>query len=130
MKPQILFILILSAITFAQPLSKDQILSGADARIEQIRKGDARLIVLDPDGKPLPAGVELQIEQTRHQFLFGSNIYRLFQCRTPEDNANYEKRFAELLNYATLLFYWWAYEPTPDQTRDEFTDRVVQWCRD
>lgn len=130
MKTCIVLVLILSSIAFAQSLTKDQILSGADARIEQIRKGDARLIVLDTEGKPLPAGIELQIEQIRHQFLFGSNIYRLFECRTPEDNANYEKRFAELLNYATLLFYWWAYEPAPDQSRDEFTDRVVQWCRE
>ena len=115
MKLQIVVCLILSSIVLAQPLTKDQILSGADARIEQIRKGDARLIVLDPDGKPLPAGVELQIEQTRHQFLFGCNIFKLFKCRTPQDNAAYEKQFAELLNFATLPFYWWTYEPTADQ---------------
>lgn len=130
MKTYCLFLSVVSAIAFSQPLSKDQILSGADARIEQIRKGDARLIVLDPDGKPLPAGVELQIEQTRHQFLFGSNIFKLFKCRTPEDNAAYEKHFAGLLNFTTLPFYWWTYEPTADSNLDESTDRTIQWCRD
>ncbi|NLH15173.1 MAG: hypothetical protein GX455_01205, partial [Phycisphaerae bacterium] len=62
MKRLALLVAILSSIALAEPVSKDQILSGAEARIEQIRKGDARLIVLDAEGKPLPAGVELQIE--------------------------------------------------------------------
>ncbi len=130
MKSIILSILFLSSTAFTQPLTKDQILSGADARIEQIRKGDAHLIILDPDGKPLPAGVEVQIEQKRHQFLFGCNIFKLFKCRTPQDNAAYEKYFAELLNFATLPFYWWTYEPTPDRNLDESTDQTLQWCRD
>ncbi len=130
MRVQIVVLFILSSIVFAQPLTKDQILSGADARIEQIRKADARLVVLDADGKPLPAGVELQIEQTRHQFLFGCNLFKLFKCRTPEDNAAYEKQFAGLLNFATLPFYWWTYEPTADRNLDESTDRMIQWCRD
>ena len=130
MKRLALLVAILSSIALAEPVSKDQILSGAEARIEQIRKGDARLIVLDAEGKPLPAGVELQIEQTRHQFLFGCNLFKLFSCRTPEDNAAYEKYFAELLNYATLPFYWWTYEPTADRNLDASTDRAIAWCRE
>ena len=130
MRVQIVLLFVLSSIALAEPLTKDRILSGADARIEQIRKGDARLVVLDADGNPLPAGVELQIEQTRHQFLFGCNLFKLFKCRTLEDNAAYEKQFAGLLNYATLPFYWWTYEPTADRNLDESTDRMVQWCRD
>lgn len=130
MKRFAILVLILSAAAVAEPLSKDQILSGADARIEQIRKGDARLIVLDSDGKPLPAGVELQIDQTRHQFLFGCNLFKLFKCRTPKNNAAYEKQFAELFNFATLAFYWWTYEPTADRNLNKSTDRAVQWCRE
>ena len=56
------------------PASDADILADADARIEKHRKADAVLKVLTEDGKPLPAGSRIKIEQTRHAFLFGSNM--------------------------------------------------------
>ena len=84
------------------------VLGQADERIARHRKGTAVLSLRGPDGQAFPPGVRLEISQTRHKFLFGCNIFKLGRCRTEADNAAYEKHFAELLNYATLPFYWWT----------------------
>ncbi len=114
---------------FAAEEQKNDILDQAEARIEKYRKGDAVLKLAGPDGKPLLNSLAVKIEQKRHKFLFGCNIFKLDQCSTPEDNAAYEKRFAALLNFATLPFYWWNYERRQGQPADERTDQIVRWCK-
>jgi GH35 family endo-1,4-beta-xylanase len=109
--------------------SPDEIISQLDARIEKYRKGKTDLTLLDPDGKPLGTGVSVKIQQKRHKFLFGCNIFKLGQCRTPENNADYEKHFAALLNYATLPFYWWNYEREKGKPDDARSYEIVRWCR-
>ena len=104
-----------------------EILAGADARIEKLRKADAVLRVTDGRGRPI-AGAAVEIEQTRHAFLFGSNFYAFGRLGTPELEEAYRSRFAELLNYATTGFYWGSYEPAPGQPQYANTDRVAQWC--
>jgi GH35 family endo-1,4-beta-xylanase len=106
----------------------DAVMGQTDERIRKCRMGTAALRFTGPDGQPLPAGVSLQISQTRHKFLFGCNIFKLGLCRTAEDNAAYEKHFAELLNYATLPFYWWQYERQKGKPDDARTDDIVRWC--
>jgi len=105
------------------------VLVQADDRIARHRKGTAVLSLAGPDGQAFPPGVPLEINQTRHKFLFGCNIFKLGGCRTAADNAAYEKHFAELLNYATLPFYWWTYERQKDRPQDEHTDEIVRWCK-
>ena len=105
------------------------VLGAADERIAQHRKGTVILSPVGPNGQALPPGVRLEVSQTRHKFLFGCNIFKLGRCRTEADNAAYEKHFAELLNYATLPFYWWTYEPRKDQPLDARTDEIVRWCK-
>jgi GH35 family endo-1,4-beta-xylanase len=113
-----------------------EILGEADDRIAKHRKGKTTLRVLGPGGQPLPAGTKLHIRQTRHAFLFGCNIFKLGRCRTPEDNAAYADRFAELLNFATMPFYWWRYElqrtnswTYPADSSDERSEKVIRWCK-
>jgi GH35 family endo-1,4-beta-xylanase len=72
----------------------------------------------------------LQIEQVEHSFLFGCNIFKLGRCRTAEDNAAYEKYYSELLNFATLPFYWWNYSNTYGRENDTRTDEVIKWCEE
>jgi GH35 family endo-1,4-beta-xylanase len=114
---------------FAAKEQRNEILDQIDARIEKHRKGDAKLKLAGPDGKPLPSGLAVKIQQKRHKFLFGCNIFKLNRCRTPEDNAAYEQRFAALLNFATLPFYWWNYERRQGRPDDERTDQIVRWCK-
>jgi GH35 family endo-1,4-beta-xylanase len=109
--------------------SRNQILGQADARIEKSRKGDVVLRLVGPGGKPLKTGLTVRIEQRRHKFFFGCNIFKLGKCRTPEDNAAYEKQFAALLNYATLPFYWWTYERQRGKPDDARTEEIIRWCK-
>ncbi|MCX5647422.1 MAG: endo-1,4-beta-xylanase [Phycisphaerae bacterium] len=112
-----------------KPAQTDEaVMSQTEERIRKCRMGTAALRFTGPDGKPLPAGVGLRISQTKHKFLFGCNIFKLGRCRTAADNAAYEKQFAELLNYATLPFYWWQYERQKGHPDDERTEEIVRGC--
>ncbi|HCO97007.1 MAG TPA: hypothetical protein DIU00_24220, partial [Phycisphaerales bacterium] len=123
-----------ASAAFSRPLfaareQRNEILGQAEARIEKYRKGDAVLKLTGPDRKTLAGGVGATIKQKKHKFLFGCNIFKLHRCRTPEDNTAYEKRFAAILNFATLPFYWWNYERRQGRPDDERTDQIVSWCK-
>jgi GH35 family endo-1,4-beta-xylanase len=105
------------------------VLDQVDFRIEKFRKGDVILNLTEPGGKAVPAGAKVQVNQTRHEFLFGCNIFKLNRCRTEQDNEAYQHEFAALLNYATLPFYWWMYTRQRGQPEDARTDQIVRWCK-
>ena len=94
---------------------------------EKNRKSNATVRVTNAQGAPV-AGAAVVIEQTRHDFLFGSNIYMFERFEKPEHNQAYSTQFAELLNYATTGFYWKSYEPEQGKPHYEYTDKVVAWC--
>ncbi|MHC4595913.1 MAG: endo-1,4-beta-xylanase [Planctomycetota bacterium] len=126
----------LGAVSVSLPTSllaveeqKDHILSQADTLIEKYRKGDVTLRLVGPDGKPLKTALTVRIEQRRHKFLFGCNIFKFGRCKTREDNAAYEKQFAALLNFATLPFYWWNYEQQRGRPDDDRTEEIINWCK-
>ena len=90
--------------------------SRIDRNIEQYRKGDATIEVVDAAGKPLN-GAKVDVRQTGHEFLFGSNAFVLGQLGTPERNRAYEEAFAKLFNFATVPFYWEGTEPVQGELR-------------
>lgn len=102
-------------------------LSGAAERIERHRMADAIVSVVDASGKPVP-GAEVSVEQTRHAFLFGSNIFKWGRMPDEQLDAAYRQRFAALLNYATLPFYWSSYEPRRGEPSHDYAEEVAQWC--
>jgi len=95
--------------------------------IEQYRKGDATVQVVDASGRPVVDAV-VAAELQRHEFLFGGNIYMFDRFKLPEQNAIYKKRFRELFNYATTGFYWKSYEREQGKPDYASTDKVVQWA--
>jgi len=105
-----------------------EIVAATDAAIEKHRKADARVRVVDAEGKPL-GGVKVSVEQTGHEFLFGCNIYMFDRYRNEVQNAAYKQRFEELFNYATVGFYWRWYESERGKPQYEYTDKVVEWCQ-
>ncbi len=116
----------------AEPEKREQSpawLNSAQQRIEKHRKAEATIEVFDASGKPLP-GVKVHVEQMRHAFLFGSNIFMWGRIQDPEREAAYRRRFAELLNYATLPFYWPGYEPRRGQPDHHHTEQVAKWCQE
>lgn len=106
---------------------EEEILRRCDARIEKNRKSDATVRVVDRSGRPV-AGAAVKVEQIRHDFLFGCNIYRFDRFRSDAENAAYKKRFQGLFNAATVGFYWRSYEFERGKPQYAYTDKVVAWC--
>jgi len=123
------FVWPLPAARAAELPSEQTILQQADARIEKYRKADGLVRVLDADGRPV-TGVAVRVEQTRHAFLFGCNIFKWGRCTTPEQTRIYQQRFADVFNYATLPFYWWSYETRQNGPAHEHAGKVALWCRE
>jgi len=125
-----------TGLSASSPLPDDrELLDSAEERIRRYRKSQA-LVQVQSAGRPVP-GATVRIEQTRHRFLFGCNIFmwRPIESQRPDDPASrlqqeYRRRFADLLNYATLPFYWWSYEPQPGQPRHKETEVVARWCQE
>jgi endo-1,4-beta-xylanase len=105
-----------------------ELLDGAAARIEQHRKADAAVRVVDAKGRSVP-GARLNVEQIQHAFLFGCNAFPVLSYQEPELEEAYERQFVALLNYATLGFYWGSYEPEPGHTMESYLERQARWCR-
>ena len=100
----------------------------AQARIEQHRKADASVVVTGADGNPL-AGAEVQVEQIRHAFLFGCNLFVWGRVGDEAGEAVYRERFADVFNFATLPFYWWSYESRRGEPNHARTEQTARWCR-
>ena len=113
----------------AEESSDDDPLASAEARIEKHRKADALVIVRDADGTPVP-DARVSIHQTQHAFLFGCNIFGWGRQQNEQDEAAYRKQFADLLNYATLPFYWPSYEQERGKPQHERYLEVARWCKE
>ncbi|UCD28812.1 MAG: endo-1,4-beta-xylanase [Planctomycetota bacterium] len=126
---KLIFLLAFMANSALGAQGQNEILDRADRRIHKYRTGQVVIQLLDPSGKPVAAGRQIKIEQTRHAFLFGCNIFLFGKIKKPADSAAYQQRFAELFNFATLPFYWWYYEPRQGQHMDARTEAILEWCR-
>ncbi len=113
------------------------ILKGADARINQHRTAQRLLRFVLGEGVPVPAGTQVAIEQTRHAFPFGCNMYGWERLDTPDQNASYSQHLADLFSYAVLEFYWGkppgyarmdGYEPAQGDIRRDRREKQVEWC--
>jgi len=107
---------------------EQEALARADAGVEKYRKSGAAVAVVR-GGKPVP-DAQVRVELIRHAFLFGCNIYAFDRFKTEAENAAYKQRFADLLNYATLGFYWRSYERERGKPNYAYTDTVAAWCRE
>jgi endo-1,4-beta-xylanase len=110
-------------------LTDDEILAQTGARIERHRKGDGVILVRNSRGKAV-RGAKVQLQQLRHDFLFGSNFFMFGRCGKPDLEEQYRQRFTSLLNYCTLGFYWASYEHERGKPHYEYTDQVAAWARE
>jgi GH35 family endo-1,4-beta-xylanase len=101
----------------------------AESRIDRHRRTDVSVEVLDPDGRPLADAV-VHLEQTRHAFLFGCNIYAFGRTGDDALESSYRTRFARLFNFATLPFYWASYERQAGEPNHERTRQIAAWCHE
>ena len=120
-----------------EDMTEREILDGASDRIERYRKGDAELRLVGLDGKPIPAGTEIRIEQVRHEFLFGACSQWLFNIHQRENRFEtepelaqlYSDRFTDLLNFCTTQVYWSPYEREHGKPQYDMTEANVAWAR-
>ncbi|MDQ8204046.1 endo-1,4-beta-xylanase [Pelagicoccus sp. SDUM812003] len=104
----------------------------AAARIEQHRKGDFQLKVLDANGDPIP-NADISIEFLRHSYHFGSVIVSSIIMGTGSDNDTYREKFLDLFNQSGPEndFKWgpWAGEWGSSYAASQ-TLAAMQWLRD
>ncbi|MBC8451303.1 MAG: hypothetical protein H8D72_01205, partial [Planctomycetes bacterium] len=105
----------------AAAIRSDDLLAEARQRIEKNRRGDGIIQVRDGQGNRI-ANATVKVDQLWHDFLFGSNAFMLGRTRDPDLEKEYRRHFEALLNYATLGFYWGAYEPVRGKPDYEYTD--------
>ena len=98
------------------------------ARIQKHRTAEVTLTVRDGAGKPL-AGAAVTVRQVRHRFLFGSNAFSINPDDASPDQAAYQERYADLLNYATLPFSWGAFEREEGRPGTERVRKMAAWCK-
>ncbi len=89
------------------------------------RKATVALRVVDATGNPV-AGRKLRLDQTSHDFLFGSGAFDAIP-RTNEhkDDPFFRDRmdkWLRLFNYGTMSFYWGRYEP--EEGKPEYVSRM------
>jgi len=109
-------------------LSDEDVLSQCNDRIQKHRLGDGTLTARTASGQPV-AQARVRLEQTRHEFLFGSNFFEFARLKDTALQEQYNERFATLLNYATLPFYWPMYEPQRGQPAHAHAEKAADWCR-
>ncbi len=101
--------------------------SAVQARIRKYRMGVLTVRVIGPDGKVVP-NARVQITQTRHAFLFGCNVFGYDLADSSRSQKAYRDQFAALFNYATLPFYWGAFEATPGKPDYARLQAMADWC--
>lgn len=109
-------------------MNEQAILNGVEARVCEHRTAEAQLAFVDSRGKPVPR-VRARVLLTRHEFKLGANAFRVGNIDDPTLQAGYDQRFAALLNYATLPFYWGSYERDADATSQQRLTEMADWCR-
>lgn len=111
-------------------------MSKVDTDIRQHRTASTTLTITH-DGAPL-ANQDVVVEQTNHQFLFGTNwgnstIGLANGELSGEAKALAERRneqFLRLFNQATLPFYWGRFEPVRGKPDTQRILKTAQWYKD
>ncbi len=102
------------------------------ARIEQIRKGDFAIRVLDAAGKPV-AGATVKISQQKSAFQWGTALQMARIVHDSPDNLRYRETALQLFNAAStendLKWPVWNGEWEGSYTRDQ-TLQGLRWLKD
>ncbi|MCC5828479.1 MAG: endo-1,4-beta-xylanase [Phycisphaeraceae bacterium] len=103
----------------------------ANERIEHYRKGDFVLTLRGADGRPLPRGTEVTLNQTRSHFPFGTAIASDFDV----DNET-ERRYRDFIvkHFNTIVdenhMKWYSIEPERGQRTFRRADGYVRFAQE
>lgn len=95
----------------------------ANARIEQNRKRDVRLLIVDTAGNPVP-GTTVAVKQTRNAFGFGSAINNNIA------NSNYAAFFKTNFQWAVMEneSKWYYNEPSRSNVTYTVANNITNFC--
>ena len=103
-------------------------LSDADARIDEYRKANLTVNVVDAAGHAAP-GATVHVDMTRQAFGFGTTVNQDYLQNTSDpNNAIYRQKLTTLFNKATLEYglTWNNYETPAERIVDEKTVAYLQ----
>jgi endo-1,4-beta-xylanase len=108
---------------------EQEYLARARQNIDQYRKGDASILLVDSKGKPLE-NIRVELNQVSQDFLFGNIAWELTGMvdGEPYKLDLFKERFKALFNFAIIPFYWSYYEQqagNPEWLRNE---PGINWC--
>jgi GH35 family endo-1,4-beta-xylanase len=98
-------------------------------RIRKHRMAALQVTVRDTQGRAVP-GARVEVEQQRHAFLFGCNFFGLQPANDEPGQVAYRTQFTNLLNFATLPFYWGTYERRSGEPDHGRVMAMATWCRE
>lgn len=100
----------------------------AQQRIEQIRKGDFVVEIVDSTDRPVQ-GATVRADMLRHDFSFGTAIACKLLINDSPDRDTYRRHILELFNRGTLEnYYKWRFQEQ-DDTR-QLADQASEWLLD
>jgi endo-1,4-beta-xylanase len=108
-------------------MKESELIRSAEERIARHRAADADLSFVTPDGAAIP-GFKGRVKLVRHEFKLGANAFRVGNIADGGLQRDYNDRFAALMNYATLPFYWGSYEREKDKPEAERLRAMAEWC--
>jgi len=101
----------------------------ADEAIEQHRKTDIEVLVLDADGQPAP-GATVRVRQHRHAFAFGLRLDPAwFEKGAPDAEAMNRDVFRTLSAVSIEDGVSWAALASADRQERERLARMIRWAR-
>lgn len=131
----ILFLICFLSISesFSQEQDKSEIerklLKEASSNIENFRKGNALLTLVDQQGKAI-SDVKVEINQLSHEFLFGNLSEEVFRPElTESEQAKFTEMFTELFNFTELTVKWAPYEPKQGKPEWQKLQQKLDWCK-
>lgn len=107
---------------YSQILSDAAWRKDAIARIEDIRKGDMRVVVKDASGNAIP-DADVKVEMKEHEFNFGSTLWPSLLAKSPA-GAQLRQQTRTYFNGAVVgnELKWATYEKNP-----ELSGQLVDW---
>lgn len=125
------FLFIFTSVLNAQNapnINEPEIYNQARQNIEKYRKTDFSVQLSSLNKKDLK-DIEIEVEQTSHDFLFGCIIFDLVsKGEIPYNENEFKEKFKNLFNFAILPFYWAGYEPIQGKTNQQKIMKVAKWC--
>jgi GH35 family endo-1,4-beta-xylanase len=98
----------------------------AAARIEQIRKGTFKILVVDGAGQPVP-NASLKIEMQKHAFPFGCVADEMSFGLTDPDHERMKQEFTRLFNQATVGRMTWICRWRPAAGYQAKRESTIAW---